>query len=190
MRKRFGAASRRFLESKKWFAIEDSRAEFRNCRWIEEVGAHTHANIPMGAVVGDSKAILHQCHLILKNELDVKNISAAITAGIGGEIVMTETLVSGFHRAISAKDSYSRAVLDCCQLLNCWIAISSLMNSNVTVSDCELATEAVLELQLNEEDLTELGLKSPFRGVVGPPNRSWYFSAPQGPLGAPRWLVE
>ena len=83
---------------------------------------------------------------------EVKRIldCTAIIVLSGANIVVTETLVLGFRKAILVEDFPSSAVLQRCKILGCGLAISSLMDTTVMVKDCELTTKLVLKLGLNE----------------------------------------
>ena len=128
------------------FMLYSSKAEFRNCRWFHETGYGSCVHVSMvGSIVS-----FHQCQFMGKRG-ESKNHSSAIFVKARGQVDMTESVVSGFTGAFEVCDSYSRAALQRCKLLNCRIAVCSAMNSNVLLADCELAVQLVLSVQLNEK---------------------------------------
>jgi len=137
---------------------QGSTAELTNCRFFFEHARDVHKDISYGNLVGKSRAILRRCQFIGEPAQQAKVYSgnftrrsrrAAVFVISGGSLEMFECLVTGFLAAVQIKDSHSRAVLDRCQLLNCTLAIHSFINSSVSVTNCELATNYVLKLELN-----------------------------------------
>ena len=134
---------------------QDAMVEMTNCRFFFERAS----DVSYGNVFGKSRAIFNRCqfigdHVQLSPDVfsgmrTLTSRPCALNVGSGGCLDMFECSVTGFQHALQIKDSHSRAGLDRCKLSHCTIAIMSMMNSVVSVTECELATNYVLQLELN-----------------------------------------
>ena len=171
----FDAVNCAFSECMTPFYVKESKATFKDCVWrYRETSGGSLAytikdsddcSVRFGQIINGT-ASFHQCQFLSgtgepdksrksgksgKSFTDSKIKCTAITMTTRGKLFMTECCISGFHNAIETKDSFTKAVVKRSKILDCGLAVEAKMNSEVTVSDCELAVKHVVMLSMNIE---------------------------------------